>query len=213
VDWFQGGTAGNHLASSLPEGFTGTGTWRYDGLRDRFELVPTSGKGGGTGVTMCYDRANNLLILPPKEAWASPKVTVFDPAKCAWTPQAATRACEYTFGCYVDSLKSLFVIDPGKDGPKTLAYDAVAGAWKDLAPKGDAPAGGRPTTACDPEADVVLCVVEGRAMIYSVKENSWKTLETKPPKICEMMVFDRRHKVFLGTSAMGGEVWAFKYKP
>jgi hypothetical protein len=201
------------LASSLPPGSPGGGgIWRYDGIKDRFELVPATGKGATTGVVNCYDRANNVFVMVPKEAWASPKVTVFSPEKNAWTAQAATRATEYTYGCYLDSLKCLLVIEPGKDGPKTLAYDTVPGAWRDLAPKGEPPAGGRPTTAYDPDNDVVLCVAGGKTLAYAVKDNAWKTLETKTPtpKVGEMMVFDRRHKAFLATAAMGVEVWAFR---
>jgi hypothetical protein len=213
VTWFAGGTSGNHLAASLPPGVAG-GTWSYDGLRDRFELVPSTGKQPPPGTICCYDRANNLFVADPKEAWAQANVFHFDPAKKAWTLGAGIKGYPYTFGCYVDSLKSLVAVKAeGKDAPRTMLYDAAAAAWRDAAPKGDGPYGpGRQTLACDPDNDVVLCVLEGKSYIYNVKENSWKVQETNTPKVCEEMVFDRRHKVFLASAAMGCPMWAYRWR-
>ncbi|MCK6472589.1 MAG: hypothetical protein L6R28_12665 [Planctomycetes bacterium] len=213
VTWFQGGTSGNQLAYSLPPGWDGSGTWIYDGLKDRFELRKTTGRGAGVGVVNCYDRANKRVVVVSKQAWQVPNVTVLDPAACAWADQAPVRAMQYTYACYVDTLKAMFVIESDKDSAKTLAYDAAAGAWKDLAPKGEAPTGvGRPATAYDPETDAVLLAGEGKTLIYTVKENAWKLLAADPPapKIAECVVYDTRHKVFL---ALADAVYAFKYKP
>ncbi len=221
VTWFAGGTSGNHLAYSTPPGI-GEGTWCYDGLRDRFDLVPTTGKMPRPGTVCCYDRANNLFVTDPKEAWAQPNVFHLDPAGKVWTMGAAIKGYPYTFGCYVDSLKCLMAVKAeGKAAPRTMAYDAAARAWRDLAPAGDGPYGGqeaassgmgRPTLACDPDNDVVLCVLSGKTYIYDVKGNAWKVLDVETPKVCEEMVFDRRHKVFLASATMGCHMWAYRYR-
>jgi hypothetical protein len=165
-------------------------------------------------VICCYDRANNLFVADPSQTWAVPHVCLFNPATKAWTAGAATKEYGYTFGCYVDSLKCVVAVKRAKGAdPKTMAYDAAAGAWKDLAPKGDCPyAEGRPTLAYDPDSDAVLCVLGAKSYVYSVKENSWKALETNTPKVAEEMVFDRRHKVFLASAAMGCHMWAYRYR-
>jgi hypothetical protein len=215
VTWFAAGTAGNYLAYSFPPDAPASGTWRYDGLRDRFGLVPTTGRQPSHGTICCYDRANGLFVTVPKEAWACPHVCVFDPGKGAWLKGAAEKGYEYTYGCYVDSLKSLLVVKRLKDGPaKTLAYDAAAAAWRDMAPSGECPHGpGRPTPAYDPINDIVLCVSAGKTYVYVVSENAWKLVDTNtPPKVNEMMVFDRRHSVFLATAAMGVHMWAYRHK-
>ena len=222
VTWFAGGTSGNHLASSLPPGAAATGTWCYDGLRDRFDLMPTAGKQPRPGTVCCYDRANNLFVTDPKEAWAQPNVFHFDPAGKAWSMGAVIKGYPYTFGCYVDSLKCLMAVKAeDKTPPRTMAYDAAARAWKDLAPAGDGPYGGqegassgmgRPTLACDPDNDVVLCVLSAKTYIYDVKGNAWKAVETNTPRVCEELVFDRRHKVFLGSATMGCHMWAYRYR-
>jgi hypothetical protein len=215
-DWFAGGTAGNNLPYSFPIGSSGTnGTWRYDGLKDRFDYVPTAGAAKvGAGVVCCFDRSANLLVTVPKAYGEG--VSAFDPEKKAWrTVSPKIRAADYTFPCYVDSLKGMFVIELAKDGFKTLLFDPTGGQWRELAAIGESPAGDtRPVTAYDPGNDVVLCVIKDKTFAYTVKDNAWKKLETKtaPRDVNEMLVFDRRHKVFLGTRAMGGSVWAFRYK-
>jgi hypothetical protein len=212
VTWFAGGTSGNYLASSLPPGITG-GTWRYDGLNDRFELIPSTGKQPSPGVICGFDRANNLFLAAPAQTWSVPHVCLFNPVTGEWTAGGATPSYPYTFGCYVDSLKSLMAVKTDKDtgAVRTMAYDAAVQTWKDLAPKGDCPyEAGRQTLAYDPGHDVVLCVLSGKTYLYRVQENTWKKLDIETPKVNEQMVFDRRHHAFLATGAMGSHMWALR---
>jgi hypothetical protein len=213
VNWFLGGTSGNHLASSTPVGGPTGGTWMYDGLKDKYVLVPSSGKDNGIGVVVCWDKVNKLIIAPPKQGWQRATVAIFDPAKKAWSDGAKTRAQAYTCGCYVDTLKSLFVIEPGKGGPKTLTYSAPAKAWKEIPPKGDKlPASGRGYVAAyDPENDAIICCVKGSTFVFKVKTGTWQDLKVKSP-VGELMTYDSRHKVFLGCSR-ARDMHAFKYKP
>ncbi len=210
VNWFAGGTAGNHLASSLPAGFAGapdSGTWCYDGLKDRFELVPVSGKSPSWDrVVCCYDRDKNLFVFNAAQ--------VFDPAARTWSQGGeGLPVMHYTYGCYVNSLKGLFAVHPKPAGTETVVYDAAAKAWRNLKPGGDTlppGGGGGPFTAYDPGNDVALCIYMKQVYAYDVKANAWKTLG-KAPDVGEEMTFDTRHKVFLATGAMGKQVWAFRY--
>jgi hypothetical protein len=211
VTWFAGGTAGNQLASSLPADGA-EGTWSYDGLRDCFTLVPHEGAPRvGAGVVCCYDRARNLLRVEPK-AYAH-NVFRFDPERREWSAGAKAIDHPYTYGCYVETLEALVVIKPGERGARTMAYRAAEDRWVDLAARGDQPAAeGRPTLAYAPNLDVVLCLLAGRTYMYEVGKSTWTLLDAEaPPKLCEMMVFDRRHNVFLATAAMGQSMWAFRH--
>ncbi len=212
VDWFVGGTAGNGLASSLPADWPGgSGTWCYDGLKDRFFMVPHSGAAKvGAGVVCCYDRANNLFVVDAK-AYAG-NAFAFDPAAKAWKAGAPCRAEAYTYGDFCDSLKRLLVIEPGKDGNKLLAYDAAAGKWEEVETKGPTPSGkGRPTAAYDRDNDVFLCVLDGRTWALTLKDKTWKDLGADTKAVEECLVYDTRHKVFLGCGR-GGDMHAFRYK-
>lgn len=217
VDWFAGGTAGNGLASSLPPSFTGAyenATWCYDGLKDRFELVPTQGKTphGWDRVVSCYDRASNLFVFNSAQ--------IFNPATKTWSEGApGMPVMFYTYACYVGSLKGLLVVKQVKAGEaewayKTLVYGVPEKAWKELATAGPLPPTKeklRPMTAYDPDNDVVLCVVDGHTFALEIKADAWKALAVKTPNIAEQMIFDTRHKVFLATGAMGKHIWAFRW--
>jgi hypothetical protein len=67
-----------------------------------------------------------------------------------------------------------------------------------------------PMTAYDPDADLVIAVLDARTFVYDIKAGAWRELEVKTPPVAEQMTFDRRHKVVLATGAMGKHVWAFR---
>lgn len=208
--WFAGGTAGNHLSSSLPAAGV-QGTWRYDSLKDRFELIPTQGKVSfGAGVVTCYDRANNRFIGVPKAY--SDHVSAFNPDKNDWTTLLKeVRAPAYTYPAYVDSLKVMLVLDKGK----LLALDCAKPAWSELATKGEAPpAGNRPCLAYDPEHDLVLAAFDEQAWSLDVKTLTWTALQLKGEKVkvTESLVYDRRHKVFIGGDTSGRPLFALRLK-
>lgn len=218
VTWFAGGTAGNHLASSLPTGFEDKkGTWQYDGLRDRFSFIPTTGPQSGEGVVCCFDSINNVFISMTKPTWGdNAKIFVFNPDTMTWKISAPNFKDQYTFGTFVTSLKGLLTVDRNETGTFTKLHNAADGTWHDLKPSPDLPQniGGRPTLAYDADHDVVLGLFKGQTWIYNVKGNSWKLLEVeKPGNIEECLVYDTRHKVFLGTRNMGDPMWAFRYQP
>ena len=103
-------------------------------------------------------------------------------------------------------------LEEENEDPKTMLYDPASQAWKDLAAGGDAPKGpGRQTLAYDGVNDIVLCVHGGQTYVYEVGRNAWKLLPVEKVDVVEMLVFDTRHKVFLGTAAMGRPMWAFRY--
>ncbi len=215
VTWFASGTSGNRLASSLPLDWKGAdGTWQYDGVRDRFSLVPTTGPQPAIGVGCCYDSVNNLFVCKTQQGWGDVKVAQLDPDKRQWTAGPPPRALAYTYGCFVASLKGMLVIEPGKQGHKTLLYVSAESAWRELDPKPELPpVGGRPTTAYDPEQDMVICLLGEKTFVYDVKKNTWSPVETNAPgKASECLVCDTRHKVFLATHNMGESMWAFRYR-
>lgn len=216
VNWFAGGTAGNALAFSLPADFAGElehATWRYDGVRDRFDLMPTTGRTphGWDRVVCCFDRANDRFIFNAQQ---------FDPEKAAWLDGGqGLPVMFYTYACYVASLKGLFAVKQEQTGDnawvyKTRLYSATEKGWKDL-PGGDGLPSTKskrnPTTAYDPCNDMVICVLDGRTFAYDVKEGSWQALAVKTPDVSEQMTFDTRHQVVLATGAMGREMWAFRF--
>ncbi|MFO7899619.1 MAG: kelch repeat-containing protein [Planctomycetota bacterium] len=216
VTWFAGGTAGNRLARSLPTGWPGgSGTWKYDGVKDRFELVPSKGKKPAPGVACCWDPDHGLFVCNTKRGWGDTTVRQFDPAKRQWTAGPRPRARAYTYGTHVPPLKGMLVVEPGKKGNTTLLYDPAKKAWRELKPDPELPkVKGRPTPAYDPEHRVVICLLGGRTFVFDVEKNAWSELDTnKPGKATEMLCWDARHKVLLATHNMGGRMWAFRYSP
>ncbi|HOX07473.1 MAG TPA: hypothetical protein PK280_13805 [Planctomycetota bacterium] len=215
--WFAGGVAGNALARSYPPGADSkAGTWRYDSLRDRFEYAAGGPAPDGEATISGYDPMGKRFVVVGMFRGGA---NGCDPATGKWSPLAQPppfTGQNYTYACFVDSIKIMLVVKPGGDKvtAKTFALNVADGQWKDLSPKGDTPPARAPASAYDPDNDVVLCVGDGRTMAYLVKENAWKTVELKAPmpKVAGMLAFDRRHKVFLDTAAMGGEVWAFRYR-
>jgi hypothetical protein len=216
VNWFAGhdSPCDSWMPQSLPPGFKGEGTWFYDGLRDRFGMVPSRGKSRGWGrVVCCFDRSADRFVF---NGW------LFDPATGTWSEGGSANGVKsYTYGCYVDTLKGLFVMRPIKPAAggasfKAVLFSAAEKTWKDLpVAKGAFPPGGsRPTTAYDPNADAVICLLSGRTLVYDVKTSAWKDLKVKGPTArhqLRQMTFDRRHKVVLATINMGGHMWAFRY--
>lgn len=217
VTWFAGGTAGNYLCSTT---LGKDGMWVYDGVRDRWDQQPVEGQARfGTGVVGVFDRFRNRFLICPKETWAGDEVVAIDSAALKWMRTGQkTRSIMYTYGCFVDSLKGMMIVDfPGKEGqpsgPARTWLFTADDQWRDLAPGGDElPTRGRPTLAYDPGNELVLCIGLGRTFVYSVRENRWTDAGVETPKANEMLVFDRRHKVFLATAAMGVEVHAFRVK-
>ncbi|MHC4915461.1 MAG: Kelch repeat-containing protein [Planctomycetota bacterium] len=219
VNWFAGGTSGNQLSHSLPRRYRGgleSGTWCYDGLRDRFGLVPSRGKvpHNWDRVVSCYDRGRNLFVYNAAH--------VFDPAAKAWAPGGeGIPVMVWTYACYAKSLKGMFVVRPEKNNGKwtyhAVVYDAGTKSWRKLAAGGGLPEltkKFRPMTAYDPGNDAVLCVLKKQTYVYDLKGGTggWRALPAAEVDVDEMLVFDTRHKVFLATGAMGKHVWAFRYK-
>ncbi|MCX7804349.1 MAG: hypothetical protein N3A38_04070 [Planctomycetota bacterium] len=214
VVWFAGGTAGNSLAWSLPPDFQGSfdnATWRYDSLRDRFDLVPSKGRTphGWDRVVCCYDRERNLFVFNAR---------LFDPAEATWADGGeGLPVMMYTYACYASTLKGLFAVrrDKAQEGiwnHKAVLYSASEKAWKDLPAATGLPQGkdARAMTAYDPGNDIVVCVLGGQTFIYDIKAGTWKDPGIKAPDVAEHMVFDTRHKVVLATGAMGKHMWAFR---
>jgi len=217
VNWFAGGTFGNHLASSLPPDFSGdydSATWCYDGIKDRFELVPTQGKTphGWDRVVCCYDRAQNLFNFNSAH--------LFNPATKTWSEGAAGMPVMfYTYACYAESLKGMLVVKQEKLNEttwqyKSLAYHVPEKTWKEC---GDSSAFAatkekhRAAIAYDPAQDVALCILAGQTYAMGMKTRVWKAMQIKVPEGVETLTFDTRHKVFLTTGAMGRHMWAFRY--
>ena len=218
MNWFAGGTAGNGLAFSLPADFTGVlerATWRYDGMRDRFELTSTSGRTphGWDRVVCCFDRTNELFVFNGQ---------LFDPKAAAWSDGGpGLPVMYYTYACYVDSLKGMIAIKQEQKGDnewvyKTRLYSAASREWNDL-PGGDGLPATKtrrnPMTAYDPGSDTVICVLDGKTFAYDVKGGNWHALAVKTPDVAEQMTYDSRHRVVLATGAMGRHMWAFRYDP
>ncbi|GMV80823.1 MAG: hypothetical protein AMXMBFR7_20070 [Planctomycetota bacterium] len=213
--WFAGGTAGNNLANSLPPDWKGgNGIWKYDGLRDRFDLVPSTNNARvGAGVVTAYDRTRKLFITSPKAY--SDEVFGYSPSQSTWTRLAPGNVGrQYAYATYVDSKQFLLLVCKTTGASGTYALDSSAGAWLDLQPAGDLPdymKDGRPATAYDPERDAVLLVGGSNAeakrndesWVYRVAANRWEKLEVKTPAIAERLVFDRRHKAFVGFTKAG----------
>ncbi|MCW8130296.1 MAG: hypothetical protein KIS92_08110 [Planctomycetota bacterium] len=211
-DWFAGGTAGNPLAASLPaEG--AKGTWRYDPLKDRFELAPSEKTvNTGAGVVTFYDRANNCFVGVPKSYGTG--VAVFEPETSDWKlALKELRAKAYTYPAYVESLKLMLVFDEGK----LLSLDMQKLAWNEVATKGDAPAtdaNARPCLAYDPDHDLVLLALGSRFWSLDVKSLTWTALDPKGEKanVNECLVYDRRHKVFIAGESTRSNRWALRVK-
>jgi hypothetical protein len=214
VTWFAGGTAGNNLCNTLPDGWSGFGIWKYDGVKDRFDMVSTknSAKVGAGVVTGC-DRANKIFLTGPKAY--SHQVFGFTSTQMSWSEVSnATYTDQYAYATYVDSQKCLFLVSKSKNDWGTFALDASKGSWRKLETTGDLPeymAMGRPVCSYDPNNDVVLLVGgadekakrEQEGWAYRIKDNRWEKLKEPAPSIDERMIYDRRHKVFIGFSKKG----------
>lgn len=219
ITWFAGGTSGNNLGSSYPMSWKkGTqGTWYYNGLKDKYILATSTIARKlriGAGVGVGYDKANHFMLTIPKAY--SEHVMAFHTVEKIWKVSGkAAHARLYNYSAYIDSKKELFIPTVAKDGIKSWSYNGKTGLWKDLKPGGDLPKNfnKRPGVAYDPFNDVVLIAGEKESYILDIKKNEYTLLKTKTPtpKIQEHMIFDTRHKVFIGT-ARGHDCWAFKYK-
>lgn len=214
VTWFAGGTAGNNLCRTLPEGWNGHGIWQYDGVKDRFNMVATEKSAIiGAGVVTGYDRANKVFFTGPKAY--SHQVFGYSPIKKTWTNIAkSTYTEQYAYATYVDSQKFLFLVSKTKNDWGTYALDASKNSWRKIEASGDLPeymAMGRPVSTYDPINDAVLLVGgadekakrEQEAWVYRIKDNRWEKLPEPAPGIAERMVYDRRHKVFVGFARKG----------
>jgi len=220
VTWFAGGTAGNYLCSISPEGWKGKGIWQYDSIKDRFDIIPIENEAKtGAGVVTAYDRKNKIFLTGPKAY--SNQIFSFSPLKKSWSAIApSTYTEQYAYGTYVDSQSFLFVVSKNKTDWGSFVLDGSNNTWKKLETTGDLPeymAAGRPVSVYDPNNDIVLLVGgadekekrEQEAWVLHIKDNRWEKLSEPGPGIFERMVYDRRHKVFVGFSKKGPV--AFRY--
>lgn len=209
VTWFAGGTAGNNLCRTIPEGWSGNGIWKYDGAKDKFEMVATENEAKvGAGVVTAYDKANKIFLTGPKAY--SNHIFGYSPIKKTWTNIAAsTYTDQYAYATYVDSQKYLFLVSKMKSDWGAFALDGSNNSWRKIEGKGDLPeymSMGRPVSAYDPVNDIILLVGGAdekskraqEAWVYRIKDNLWEKLPEPVPGIDERMVYDRRHKVFIG---------------
>ena len=219
VNWFASGTAGNRLASSNPIGWEGgSGTWSYDGEKDRFVLVPSQTEDRvrvWPGVVCAFSRHNRRLITVNK---VQERATLaFDVETRTWTRLSNEgHVRSYIYGTYVDPLKALFIVETDRETNTctTWAVDTDTGEWRDLKPEGDLPveaAVSRSVSAYDNDNNIVLLVGGGSMYVYHVEANTWEKLDIEPPAISEMMIYDTRHKVFLGCQR-SGSMYAFRYR-
>ncbi|MBL8026051.1 MAG: T9SS type A sorting domain-containing protein [Fibrobacteres bacterium] len=209
--WFAGGTAGNILASSIPYDWTGgSGTWRYSFRSDKFELVPQTGSQTvGAGVVCSFDPINKRFIMVPK-AYSS-NVYSYNSSTSAWSSISATlHAATYTYGDFIDSLGVMGVIE---SGVAFWTLNSVTGQWDTLPYPTGYSTTARPNLAYDPFNNVVIAIGGGKTFAYTVRNRTWEQIasDTTTPDLGEHLAFDRRHKVFIGSS-VGQATYAFKYR-
>ena len=200
--WFHGGTTQNRLARSiLPDWQGGSFIWSYHGKTDRFEMFPVRERPRmGNGVITTYDKENDLFVINEGSYWDS--VYGFSPETGRWRKLGDHRSAGYSFACYVDSLKGMFML---ARGTTPCLFNVEEGEWKELESKGDAPEVGghqwqrRSSSAYDPEANAVLAVGNRQTSVYNVETGEWKQMGQSPH--CQYfdnhVVYDSRHKVFL----------------
>ncbi|MBL8026712.1 MAG: hypothetical protein JNL74_09895 [Fibrobacteres bacterium] len=211
--WFTGGTAGNHLAASIPQNWTGTyGTWRYLSLKDKYEMVVHTGTQpiAGSGVCSGFDPVNNLFVGMP--CCYSPIISKLNTQTLAWTPgqnKVYPAGSTYTYADYVDSLGMLVVVDQNL----LRGYNAASNVWTVIDSLPEATTG-RPSIAYDCDRNVCLMTgVTGKTYIYKVKTGEWENvpLDTAMPNLGEHVAYDKRHKAFIGGAKGGTAMWAFRF--
>jgi hypothetical protein len=210
--WFAGGTSGNHLAAAIPFDWPGgSGTWRYDCGKDKFELVPSTGVfHGALGVICGYDRVNDLFITPSQQNWGTVAASVFNTNTHTWSDATTElHAQSYTYADFADSIGKILVME----GATMWGLDPVAGQWNTVSTAPASPTA-RPAVAYDCYNNV--CLVHGinsRTYIYNVRTGAWTDMapDSGTPNLGEHLAFDRRHGVFLGGD-MNGPMYAYKYK-
>ena len=209
--WFAGGTAGNYLAASQPQNWGGgSGTWRYDCKKDKYELVPSTGAfHGAIGVMCAFDRADGLFVTPSQQNWGTVAVSVFNSTTHAWSDATTElHAQHYTYADFADSIGRLLVMD----GDSLWALDPVAGAWNIISRSPEATTT-RPSVAYDCYNNVCLVYINSKTYIYDIHDSTWTDMapDSGTPNLGEHVAFDRRHGVFLGGD-FGGPMYAYKYK-
>ncbi|MBL8025506.1 MAG: T9SS type A sorting domain-containing protein [Fibrobacteres bacterium] len=214
--WFASGTAGNYLAATIPIDWTGgVGMWKYVPFKDKFEYVSSPTYGVAYGVSCGLDPVTKKALFLPNY---SNNLRTFSTTDLSWVLStttnpftAATTPVRYTYGDFIDSLGVLAMIDKA-----ALKFRTVnsAGVWDTLPyPVGYAlNANTRATIAYDPFNNVILAVGDGKTYAYTVRTRTWTLmqLDSATPGMGEHFAFDRRHKVFIGSSK-GQPTYAFRY--
>jgi hypothetical protein len=180
-------------------------------MKDKFELIPSTGAfHGAIGVMCAFDHEHGLFVTPSQQNWGVVAVSVFNSTTHAWSDATTElHAQHYTYADFADSIGKLLVMD----NDSLWSLDPLTGTWSILSQPPEA-ATVRTSVAYDCYNNVCLVYgLNGKTYIYDIRANTWTDMapDSGTPNLGEHLAFDRRHGVFIG-ARKGDYTYAYKYK-